>query len=100
MILPSQALATAKVCGAAMVLAPHRVETLLTQSRDGPARTVITISQHDIATLSVALLLLKQRHFPCRFALIMSYPERRQGATPQVKDRDKACKRKSRTPNV
>src|SRR4029453_7735066 len=95
MILPSQALATAKVCDAAMVLAPHIVEPLPTQPRDGPVRTVITIGQHDIAMLSVALLLSKQRHFPCRFALVTPYPERREGATDQVKDRDNARNRKA-----
>src|SRR6266446_5732265 len=51
MILTAQALATAKVRCAAMVLAPHIVEALPTQPRKGPVRTVITISQHDIATL-------------------------------------------------
>jgi hypothetical protein len=80
-----------------MVLAPHIVEPLPTQPRDGPVRTVITIRQHDIATLYVALLLSKQRHFPCRFALGTPYPERREGATHQVKDRDNAGKRKAST---
>jgi hypothetical protein len=88
MILTSQARATAKVRGAAMVLASHIVEALPTQPRDGPVRTVITISQYDIATLSGALLLSKQRHFSGRFPLVTPYPERRQGATDQVKDRD------------
>jgi len=95
MILTAQALATAKVRCAAMVLAPHIVEALPTQPRKGPVRTVITISQHDIATLSVGLLLSKQGHFTCRFALVASHSERRQGATAQVKDRDKARKRET-----
>ena len=95
MILTSQALATAKVRCAAMVLAPHIVEALLTQPRDGPVRTVITISQYDIATLYVALLLAKQRHFTGRFALVTPHSERRQGATDQVKDRDNTRNRKA-----
>ena len=97
MILTAQALATAKVRCAAMVLAPHIVKTLPTQPRDGPVRTVITISQHDIATLSVALLLSKQGHFTCHFALVAPHSARRQGATDQVKDRHNARKRETST---
>ena len=97
MILPSQALATAKVRDTAMVLAPHRVETLPASPRDSPIRTVITIGQHDIATLSDALWLSKQSHFPCRFALVTPYSERREGATNQGTDRDNARKRKAST---
>ena len=97
MILTSQALATAKVRWAAMVLAPHRVEALLSQPRNGPVRTVITVSQYDIATLYVMLLLAKQRHFTGRFALVTPHPERRQGATDEVKDCDKTRKRKAST---
>ena len=97
MILTAQALATAKVRCAAMVLAPHIVKTLPTQPRDGPVRTVITISQHHIATLSVALLLAKQGHFTCHFALVAPHAARRQGATDQVKDRHNA---RTREPSI
>ena len=45
----------------------------------------------------MALLLAKERHFTCRFALVTPYPERRQGATDQVKDRHKARKRETST---
>jgi len=45
----------------------------------------------------VVLLLSKQGHFTCRFALVASHSERRQGATDQVKDRDKARKRETYT---
>jgi hypothetical protein len=97
MILTAQALATAKVGCAAMVLAPHIVKALPTQPRYGPVRTVITISQHDITTLSVALLLSKQGHFTGHFALLAPHSERRQGAPDQGKDRDKARKRETYT---
>src|SRR5438552_1046409 len=97
MILTAQVLATAKVCCAAMVLASHIVKALPTQPRDGPVRTVITISSHDIPTLYVALLLAKQGHFTGRFARVAPHSERRQGATDQVKDRDQARKRETYT---
>ena len=97
MLLTSHALATATVRCAAMGLAPHRVEALLPQPRNGPVRTVITISQYDIATLYVMLLLAKQRHFTGRFALVTPHPERRQGATAEVKACDKTRTRKAST---
>ena len=97
LLLTAHALATAKVRRAAMGLAPHRVQTLPTQPRDGPVRTVIPLSQHDIATRSVALVLSKQGHFTCHFALIAPHSERRQGATAQGKDRHHARQRETST---
>ena len=45
----------------------------------------------------MALLLSKQGHFTCHFALVAPHSERRQGATAQVKDRHKARKRETYT---
>src|SRR3989441_5687213 len=65
--------------------------------RHGPGRTVITISQPDLTPLSGALLVAKQGHFTGHFALVAPHAERRQGATDQGKDRDKARQRATST---
>ena len=94
MILPAQALTTANIRCAAMVLTPHIVNPLSMQPHQGPVRTVITVGSHDITALHIALLLSKQGHFPCGFPLIGSHAQRRQRPTGQVKNGDQSSDRK------